>query len=138
MRKLQLAKACRESCRAAWTKALTIAGCVVLIACVRSVPAISLTTTPPAFVGDTRVIACFDLRDHISDLYADAYLLERGDNVSALERDAFHAAWREQLSKLGTLDRFEFSCAVSLTEPEYRCGMASNSPDALGACMNAH
>ena len=82
-------------------------------------------------------LACLDLRDHIVALYADDYAEREGITMSESERDAFHSGWAEQVAKKGSFDRFQQSCFLSLTPVRYRCGMASQSTDALVACMKS-
>lgn len=84
---------------------------------------------------EQKILACLDLRDHIVSLYADDYLAQQGLEMSAAERTAFRDGWAEQLAKKGTFERFEQTCFYSLTPNKYRCGMASQTPDGLVACM---
>jgi hypothetical protein len=84
---------------------------------------------------EQKELACLDLRDHIVALYADDYAEREGITMSESERDAFHSGWAEQVAKKGSFDRFQQSCFLSLTPRRYRCGMASQSTDALVACM---
>jgi hypothetical protein len=69
------------------------------------------------------------------DLYANAYVQEQGLDMNPAERTAFRDGWAEELAKKGTFERFEQSCFFSLTPRKYECGMASQSPDGLVACM---
>lgn len=84
---------------------------------------------------EQRMMACLDLRDHIVDLYADAYVEEQGLSMSGSERVAFRHGWAEELARKGTFERFEQSCFYGLTPRKYECGMASRTTDGLSACM---
>jgi hypothetical protein len=84
---------------------------------------------------EQRMMACLDLRDHIVDLYADAYVEEQGLSMTGSERVAFRHGWAEELARKGTFERFEQSCFYGLTPRKYECGMATRSPDGLSACM---
>ena len=84
---------------------------------------------------EQRLTACLDLRDHIVDLYADAYVANEGLSLSALERAAFRDGWAEELAKRGTFERFERSCFYGVTPRKYQCGMLSQTADGLAACM---
>jgi hypothetical protein len=91
--------------------------------------------TQPFATEEQKLLACLDLRDHIVELYATEYVSREGLTLSREERTAFRDGWAEELAKRGTFDRFEQSCFYSLTPSKYRCGMASQSPDGLAACM---
>ena len=84
---------------------------------------------------EQKLTACLDLRDHIVDLYADAYVSTEGLAMSPLERAAFRDGWAEELAKRGTFERFERSCFFGVTPRKYECGMASKTTDGLTACM---
>jgi hypothetical protein len=84
---------------------------------------------------EQKLTACLDLRDHIVDLYADAYVASEGLSMSALERAAFRDGWAEELAKRGTFERFERSCFYGVTPRKYECGMMSQTTDGLVACM---
>jgi len=84
---------------------------------------------------EEKLLACLDLRDHIVDLYADEYVKGEGTSMTRAERTAFRDGWAEELAKRGTFERFEQSCFYGLTPHKYRCGMESQTPDGLVACM---
>ena len=84
---------------------------------------------------EQRQMACLDLRDHIVDLYADAYVANEGLSLSAMERATFRDGWAEELAKRGTFERFERSCFYGVTPRKYQCGMLSQTTDGLAACM---
>jgi hypothetical protein len=84
---------------------------------------------------EQKILACLDLRDHIVDLYASEYVQEQGLDMNPAQRTAFRDGWAEELAKKGTFERFEQSCFFSLTPRRYECGMASQTPDGLVACM---
>jgi hypothetical protein len=84
---------------------------------------------------EQKLTACLDLRDHIVNLYADAYVADEGLSMSTLERAAFRDGWAEELAKRGTFDRFERSCFYGVTPRKYQCGMMSQTTDGLVACM---
>ncbi|MGH7437001.1 MAG: hypothetical protein ACRENE_15110 [Polyangiaceae bacterium] len=84
---------------------------------------------------EQKLTACLDLRDHIVNLYADAYVAGEGSSLSSLERAAFRDGWAEELAKRGTFDRFERSCFYGVTPRKYECGMMSRTTDGLVACM---
>ncbi len=94
---------------------------------------------PPASIQFTsdeqRLLACLDLRDHVVEIYADAYVEQKGLEMSGSELAAFRNGWAEELAKKGTFERFEESCFTTLTPRKYRCGMASQTTDGLVACM---
>jgi hypothetical protein len=75
------------------------------------------------------------LQDHIVDLFADAYLSAQGVSMTFVERTAFRDGWAEELEKRGTLARFERACLLGMTPRRYQCGMESQTPEALLACM---
>lgn len=89
----------------------------------------------PFTTEETRILACLDLRDHIVDLYAHEYVAHEGLTMSAAEQKAFRDGWAEELAKRGTFEHFEQSCFSSLTPRKYRCGMESQTPGGLVACM---
>src|SRR5271166_1331042 len=82
-----------------------------------------------------KLTACLDLRDHIVDLYADAYVESEGLSMGPLERTAFRDGWAEELAKRGTFERFERSCFDGVTPRRYECAMMSQTTDGLVACM---
>jgi hypothetical protein len=84
---------------------------------------------------EQKLNACLDLRDHIVDLYADAYVASEGLSMSAVERAAFRDGWAEELAKRGTFEPFERSCFYGVTPRKYECGMMSQTTDGLVACM---
>jgi hypothetical protein len=84
---------------------------------------------------DQRILACLDLQDHIVDLYASEYVVHEGLSMSPTERAAFRNGWAEELAKRGTFEHFEQSCFYGLTPRRYECGMQSQSPGGLVACM---
>jgi hypothetical protein len=84
---------------------------------------------------EQKLTACLDLRDHIVDLYADAYVANEGLSLSAMERATFRDGWAEELAKRGTFERFERSCFYGVTPRKYQCGMLSQTTDGLAACM---
>jgi hypothetical protein len=84
---------------------------------------------------EQKLNACLDLRDHIVDLYANAYVASEGLSLTALERAAFRDGWAEELAKRGTFERFERSCFYGVTPRRYECGMMSQTTDGLVACM---
>jgi hypothetical protein len=84
---------------------------------------------------EQKLNACLDLRDHIVDIYADAYVATEGLSMTALERAAFRDGWAEELAKRGTFERFERSCFFGVTPRKYECGMMSQTTDGLVACM---
>jgi hypothetical protein len=84
---------------------------------------------------EQKLTACLDLRDHIVNLYADAYVADEGLAMSKLERAAFRDGWAEELAKRGTFERFERSCFYGVTPRKYQCGMMSQTTDGLVACM---
>lgn len=91
---------------------------------------------PAQFTSEEqRLTACLDLRDHIVDLYADAYVTSEGVAMTADERAAFRSGWAEELAKRGTFERFEQSCFYGVTPRKYSCGMQSNTTDGLVSCM---
>ncbi len=112
---------------------------VALVGCTsRSTTGSSSARSPRASelaTEEQRLMACLDLRDHIVSLYADEYVEKQGLELSTNERDAFRSGWAEQVAKKGTFESFERSCFFSLTPRKYHCGMASQSPDGLVACM---
>jgi hypothetical protein len=83
----------------------------------------------------SKSIACLDVRDHAVELYADDYLIEHHRTLPPRERDYFVIGWREELAKRGSLDRFVAFCEASLTSKRFYCAVASETPDALVACM---
>ena len=92
-----------------------------------------------AFDNDeAKLLACLDLRDHIVDLYATQYVSQQGLLLTAAEQTAFRHGWAEDLAKKGTFERFERSCFYGLTPRRFRCGMASNTPGGIVACMSGH
>jgi hypothetical protein len=84
---------------------------------------------------EQKLSACLDLRDHIVDLYASAYVASEGLSMSPIERTAFRDGWAEELAKRGTFERFERSCFYGVTPRKYECGMQSRTTDGLVACM---
>lgn len=84
---------------------------------------------------EQKLNACLDLRDHIVDLYADAYVATEGLAMSVPERATFRSGWAEELAKRGTFERFERSCFYGVTPRKYECGMMSHTTDGLAACM---
>jgi hypothetical protein len=84
---------------------------------------------------EQRLTACLDLRDHIVDLYADAYVAREGLAMGAAERAAFRDGWAEELAKRGTFERFEQSCFYGVTPRKYTCAMQSSTTDGLVSCM---
>ncbi len=84
---------------------------------------------------EQKLNACLDLRDHIVELYADAYVASEGLDMSPNERVAFRDGWAEELAKRGTFERFERSCFSGVTPRKYECGMQSQTTDGLVACM---
>lgn len=84
---------------------------------------------------EQKLSACLDLRDHIVDLYANAYVASEGLSMSPIERTAFRDGWAEELAKRGTFERFERSCFYGVTPRKYECGMQSHTTDGLAACM---
>ena len=84
---------------------------------------------------EQKLSACLDLRDHIVDLYANAYVASEGLSMSPIERVAFRDGWAEELAKRGTFERFERSCFYGVTPRKYECGMHSQTTDRLVACM---
>ena len=84
---------------------------------------------------EQKILACLDLQDHIVDLYANEYVSREGLDMSPRERVAFRDGWAEELAKRGTFERFEQSCFYGLTPRKYKCGMESQTPGGLAACM---
>jgi hypothetical protein len=116
----------------------TLAGflslCVLSGCAVR--PKAPAAQAPPVFSDDgQRLLACLDLQDHIVDLYTSEYVANEGIELTSIERVAFRDGWAEELAKRGTFDRFEQSCAYSLTPTKYQCGMHSQTTGGLSACM---
>jgi hypothetical protein len=91
--------------------------------------------SPQFTTEEQKLLACLDLRDHIVDLYADEYVRGEGASMTRAERTAFRDGWAEELAKRGTFERFEQSCFYGLTPHTYECGMQSQTPDGLVACM---
>ena len=115
---------------------------VALVHCASARPDGQATKAPGATgVGsefgteEQKLTACLDLRDHIVDLYADAYVSSEGLSMNPVERAAFRDGWAEELAKRGTFERFERSCFYGVTPRKYECGMASQTTDGLVACM---
>jgi hypothetical protein len=84
---------------------------------------------------EQKLTACLDLRDHIVDLYADAYVAQEGLAMDPVERVAFRDGWAMELARRGTFERFERSCFYGVTPRKYECGMQSQSTGGLAACM---
>jgi len=84
---------------------------------------------------DQKILACLDLQDHIVDLYATDYVSREGGSMSTVELSAFRDGWAQELAKRGTFERFEQACFSGLTPGKYHCGMQSQTPDGLAACM---
>ncbi len=109
---------------------------LALAGCASATPSAANPAPRPAFTTEEqKLLACLDLRDHIVELYANEYVSREGLAMSKQEKTAFRDGWAEELAKRGTFERFEQSCAYSLTPGKYRCGMASQSTDGLVACM---
>jgi hypothetical protein len=112
---------------------LALAGCAA-----RGPHGAETSPRAPAYpfpTDDQRMLACLDLQDHIVDLYANNYVTQEGLTLSAAERAAFRDGWAEELAKGGTFDSFEQSCFHGLTPRRYECGMQSQTPGSLVACM---
>lgn len=100
----------------------------------------ALPPPPPQYGGfmtqTQREAACLDMRDHLVDLYADAYLKDHGENLpSPEERRLFRDGWADELAKGGTFDRFEASCFASLKVPQYECAEGAKTTEGVEACM---
>jgi hypothetical protein len=111
--------------------ALALDGCASQERSARSTP----PGDPQFTTEEQKLLACLDLQDHIVDLYAEQYVKDEGVSLSRAERTAFRDGWAEELAKRGTFERFEQSCFYGLTPRKYRCGMQSETPDGLVACM---
>src|ERR1700739_3465300 len=111
---------------------------ILLLALVRCAARSGQGPAPPRgaqfATEEQKLLACLDLRDHVVQLYADAYVEQQGLAMTQTERAAFRDGWAEELAKKGTFERFEQSCFYSLTPRKYRCGMASQTTDGLVAC----
>lgn len=118
--------------------ALALAGCASSAAA-SSPQSASVSEAPKvAFDNDeAKLLACLDLRDHIVDLYATQYVSQQGLLMTDAQQTAFRHGWAEDLAKKGTFERFERSCFHGLTPRRFRCGMASNTPGGIVACMSA-
>jgi hypothetical protein len=113
---------------------VSLAGCA---STPRSTSATPRQPSDPQFATEEqKILACLDLQDHIVDLYATEYVSREGVQLSTTEQTAFRDGWAEELAKRGTFDRFEQSCFLGLTPGKYRCGMESQTPGGLVACMN--
>jgi hypothetical protein len=110
---------------------------LVLSGCSRTGPSTAKAPLQrPEFASEEqKLVACLDLRDHIVDLYAEAYVQHEGLSMSPLERTAFRNGWAEELAKRGTFERFERSCFFGVTRRKYDCGMQSQTTDGLVSCM---
>jgi hypothetical protein len=84
---------------------------------------------------EQKILACLDLRDHIVDLYAHDYVTHEGVSMSSSELTAFRDGWAQELARRGTFERFEQTCFSGLTPGKYECGMQSQTPGGLVACM---
>src|SRR5580704_17946434 len=117
----------------------TLALVAALVHCSAGRPAGDAASPPAAHkefgTEEQKLYACLDLRDHIVDLYADAYVANEGLAMSALERAAFRDGWAEELAKRGTFERVQRSCFFGVTPRKYECGMMSQTTDGLAACM---
>jgi hypothetical protein len=116
---------------------LALMAALVHCSSTRSSPKAAAPTSAHGEFGteEQKLTACLDLRDHIVNLYADAYVADEGLAMSTLERAAFRDGWAEELAKRGTFDRFERSCFYGVTPRKYQCGMMSQTTDSLVACM---
>ena len=84
---------------------------------------------------EARLLACLDLQDRMIDWYVDDYLRKQPEPVSGPTRALFRAEWGNELAKGGTFDRFEMSCATSLTKPGYGCAMWAPTPTDVSECL---
>jgi hypothetical protein len=118
-------------------QALAVMAALVHCSSTRSPAHAAAPTAAHAEFGteEQKLTACLDLRDHIVNLYADAYVADQALSMSTLERAAFRDGWAEELAKRGTFDRFERSCFYGVTPRKYQCGMMSQTTDGLVACM---
>jgi hypothetical protein len=119
---------------------LSVLACsIVLVGC--STHSARVARTPPPAAGgpfpseEAKMLACLDLQDHIVDLYTGEFVSNEGLSMTPAQRSAFRDGWAEELAKRGTFDRWEQVCFYGLTPSRYRCGMESQSPTDLVACM---
>ena len=110
------------------TAALLIAGCA---------HATPIAPDPLRAYGNPQnaLVACLDLQDHIVSLYADEWLAENNEQLTPEEYRWFQQSWKDEVAKQGGFDRFDASCAASITPDKYSCGMRARTVDSALACV---